>query len=117
MPPLAALRASGSDGQGRAKVARLAAPRPERPMNESSPKTDLNGQTAIVTGGARGFGLAIGQRLARAGCRVAIWDLNFEGFSAAQAGFEPVSLQTVDVSKLPGIEAAFADTLAAAGSV
>lgn len=36
---------------------------------------DFEGRTAIVTGGARGIGRAIADRLAASGARVAIWDL------------------------------------------
>lgn len=36
---------------------------------------DFRGRTAIVTGGARGIGRAIADRLAASGAKVAIWDL------------------------------------------
>jgi len=36
----------------------------------------LDGQAAIVTGGASGLGAATAERLARAGCRVAVLDIN-----------------------------------------
>jgi 2-dehydro-3-deoxy-L-rhamnonate dehydrogenase (NAD+) len=35
---------------------------------------DLRDRTAIVTGGAQGFGKAIAQRFVRSGARVALWD-------------------------------------------
>ncbi|HEY3919856.1 MAG TPA: SDR family NAD(P)-dependent oxidoreductase, partial [Stellaceae bacterium] len=37
-------------------------------------KIDLNGRTAIVTGGAQGFGRAITERFVASGAKVAIWD-------------------------------------------
>jgi len=37
---------------------------------------DLEGQTAVVTGGASGIGRAVAQRLCQSGARVAIWDLD-----------------------------------------
>jgi NAD(P)-dependent dehydrogenase (short-subunit alcohol dehydrogenase family) len=36
----------------------------------------LDGQSAIVTGGGSGLGAATAERLARAGCRVAVLDIN-----------------------------------------
>jgi len=37
-------------------------------------RIDLDGRTAIVTGGAQGIGQAIAERLTASGARVAIWD-------------------------------------------
>lgn len=37
---------------------------------------DLNGRTAVVTGGAGDIGRAIAERLRASGCQVSIWDLN-----------------------------------------
>ena len=47
-------------------------------------KTDLNGATAIVTGGAQGIGAAIAELLAANGARVMVVDINAEG-AASQA--------------------------------
>jgi len=46
---------------------------------------DLNGQSAVVTGGANGIGYAVADRLCRSGARVAIWDLNAEQGEKAAA--------------------------------
>ena len=39
-------------------------------------KIDLEGRTAVVTGGARGIGLAIAGRLLDSGANVALWDVD-----------------------------------------
>ncbi len=44
---------------------------------------DLKGRTAIVTGGARGIGLAIAQKLLAAGAAVALWDIDTAALAAA----------------------------------
>jgi len=79
--------------------------------------TDLAGRNAIVTGGARGIGLGIAKRLAREGCRIALWDISFEPFNASKAGFEPASMQTVDVSSLKSVEHAYAATVKDIGEI
>jgi 2-dehydro-3-deoxy-L-rhamnonate dehydrogenase (NAD+) len=80
-------------------------------------KPTLDGQAAIVTGGARGIGLGIARRLADEGCRVALWDLDFASFDAAAAGFAPAHLQAVNVADVAAVERAFAATEAALGKV
>ncbi len=70
----------------------------------------FDGQTAIVTGGARGIGLGITQRLVEEGCRVAVWDLDVAGCVAALA-------QVVDVADLAGVERAFGEAVAAFGKI
>jgi len=80
-------------------------------------RTSLAGQGAIVTGGARGIGLGIAQRLAREGCRVALWDQAFDVFDAVAAGFAPVSMHTFDVADYSRVERAFADTEKALGTI
>jgi NAD(P)-dependent dehydrogenase (short-subunit alcohol dehydrogenase family) len=37
---------------------------------------DLNNRTAIITGGAQGFGLGIARRFLRSGAKVIIWDID-----------------------------------------
>jgi 2-dehydro-3-deoxy-L-rhamnonate dehydrogenase (NAD+) len=46
-------------------------------MTEANPPS-LQGQIAIVTGAARGIGLAIAQRLSAEGCRVVVWDRDLD---------------------------------------
>ena len=46
---------------------------------------DLNGKTAIITGGARGIGFAIAQRLLASGARCSLWDKDGEALEAAAA--------------------------------
>jgi NAD(P)-dependent dehydrogenase (short-subunit alcohol dehydrogenase family) len=79
--------------------------------------TSLAGQGAIVTGGARGIGLGIAQRLAREGCRVVLWDRAFDAFDAAAAGFSPASMHTVDVARYEQVAQAFAATEEALGAI
>lgn len=79
--------------------------------------TSIQGHAAIVTGGARGFGLGIARRLAAGGCRVALWDRSFDGFDGAAAGFEPLLRQVVDVADASSVAAAFAEAVTALGQV
>lgn len=48
---------------------------------------DLKGRTALVTGGAKGIGLAVGQALHEAGANVLLSDLNEAALDVAQSEF------------------------------
>jgi 3-oxoacyl-[acyl-carrier protein] reductase len=74
----------------------------------------FDGQTAIVTGAARGIGLGIARRLAAEGCRIVVWDRHAATFDVAAAGFAPLLVLTVDVADRRSVERAFAATLDAA---
>lgn len=50
---------------------------------------DLESRTAVITGGGAGIGLAVAERLAASGARVALWDMS--DASAAAAGLPSVS--------------------------
>ncbi|WP_028216664.1 SDR family NAD(P)-dependent oxidoreductase [Paraburkholderia oxyphila] len=80
-------------------------------------QTSLADKVAIVTGGARGIGLAICQRLKADGARVAVWDINIDGCDVHHLGFAPDYVQQVDVSSLGSIEQAFANTVETLGRV
>ena len=78
-------------------------------------KTRLDGQTAIVTGAARGIGLGIARLLAERGARVVVWDRDLAPL--AEQGFTPAHAAQVDVSAWTEIEAAFADAVARFGRI
>jgi 2-dehydro-3-deoxy-L-rhamnonate dehydrogenase (NAD+) len=56
---------------------------------------NLEGRVALVTGGAEGIGLAIARRLASAGARTAIADLNGETLKEAVAGLNGEGLDVM----------------------
>ena len=74
----------------------------------------INGQTAIVTGGGSGLGAATAVQLAEAGAKVAIFDINAEGAKAAAAGIGGLAV-ACDVTDAVGAERAIADVAAQLG--
>ncbi len=78
---------------------------------------DLAGQSAIVTGGARGIGLATCRHLAGRGCAVVVWDVDPTGFDEGTAAFSPAILAGVDVTRPDAIERAVADVAARFGRI
>lgn len=62
--------------------------------------TEVQGRTAFITGGGNGIGLGIARRLARAGARLALADVDLAGLERAKAELEtisPVEVYRLDV--------------------
>jgi NAD(P)-dependent dehydrogenase (short-subunit alcohol dehydrogenase family) len=81
---------------------------------------DLNDQTAIVTGGARGIGFAIAQRLLQSGASVCLWDCDAAALEIAKASLNDhnaVHTAVVDVTDESSVEAATESTLARFGKI
>lgn len=78
--------------------------------------TGLVGRVAVVTGGAQGIGLAVAQRLAAGGARLAIWDTDADlaGKVAAVLGGQAF---TVDVADTGAVARAADATKAALGPI
>ncbi|MEZ5400288.1 MAG: SDR family NAD(P)-dependent oxidoreductase [Bryobacteraceae bacterium] len=70
---------------------------------------ELNGRTAVVTGGANGIGLACSKMLAACGATVWIFDLERENPAAAGASVG-VRGRAVDVTRRDSLEAGFEET-------
>ena len=68
---------------------------------------DVKGQAAVVTGGASGLGSAVARRLAAAGAKVAILDLNVEAAQALAAEVSGIGLRC-DVADADGAASALA---------
>ncbi|MGC1780712.1 MAG: SDR family NAD(P)-dependent oxidoreductase [Xanthobacteraceae bacterium] len=81
---------------------------------------DLKTRTAIVTGAARGIGLATAQRLLACGAAVALWDIDAEALDKAVASLkrpDAVSTAVVDVTNETSIAAAVDALVRDAGKI
>jgi len=76
---------------------------------------EINGQAAVVSGGASGLGEATARALAGAGARVAVMDMNEAGAAAVAADIGGIGL-ACDVSDAASAEAAFAKAAEAHGA-
>jgi NAD(P)-dependent dehydrogenase (short-subunit alcohol dehydrogenase family) len=74
----------------------------------------LDGQAVVVTGGGSGLGAATAALLARAGCRVAVLDINRDAAAASAARCGGVGV-ACDVADPMSAEAALAEARAANG--
>jgi len=81
---------------------------------------DLENRTAIVTGGARGIGYAIAQRLLASGAAVALWDMDAAALAKAAVALKdagPVYASAVDVTDEASIARAADALLNDAGKI
>jgi NAD(P)-dependent dehydrogenase (short-subunit alcohol dehydrogenase family) len=79
---------------------------------------DLSGRVVLITGAARGIGLASAHSLARRGARLALIDVDAEELErqAGRLGTD-VAWTTADVTDLAAVEAAVADLAERQGSI
>ena len=80
-------------------------------------RLDLAGRVAVVTGGARGIGLAIARRAVESGATVAIWDMDAAAGAQAAASLGRASAHALDLTDEAAIGGALAATLAAHGRI
>jgi 2-dehydro-3-deoxy-L-rhamnonate dehydrogenase (NAD+) len=76
----------------------------------------LDGQVAVVTGGGQGIGEAICRRLAAAGARVGVFDMNRESAERVAGAIGGVPM-VGDLTKQADLDRVFAEIVAAAGPV
>ena len=67
---------------------------------------DFKNRTALITGGAQGFGLDIAKRFLKAGAKVIIWDIDSEMLEKAKKNLDNSNLSSniVDVSNFKEVE-------------
>jgi len=86
------------------------------PMNQ----IDLSGRNAVVTGGARGIGYAISQRLMQSGAKVSIWDVDTAAATEAKTGlseYGTVDTQTVELTDENAVASATESTINKLGHI
>ena len=76
-------------------------------------KFDLNDRTAVITGGAQGFGLDIAKRFLVSGAKVIIWDIDPKLIDEASKEIDNpnLSLSIVDISDYKAVETAVINIL------
>ncbi|WP_210526836.1 L-iditol 2-dehydrogenase [Rubellimicrobium arenae] len=77
----------------------------------------LEGKRALITGAARGIGLAFAEAYTREGARVAIGDVNIDRARQAAAGLDGAMAVQMDVTRQDSIESAVAEVEGAWGGI
>jgi 3-oxoacyl-[acyl-carrier protein] reductase len=82
---------------------------------------DLRNRVAIVTGAARGIGLATARRALASGATVALWDVDADRLTAAKeelsSSYPSVSAHAVELTDRAAVEAATAATVGQHGGI
>ena len=81
---------------------------------------DLKGRVAIITGGARGIGYAVAERMLQSGASVVLWDVMSDRLKTSQAALSKlgrVETATVDITDEPQALAAAAAAVKALGKI
>jgi 3-oxoacyl-[acyl-carrier protein] reductase len=81
---------------------------------------DLSGRRAVVTGGARGIGYAIAQRMLKSGAEVALWDRDAAALADATRSLSllgKVVSETVELVDEAAVAAATGSTIARLGTI
>ena len=69
-------------------------------------KFNFKNRTAVITGGAQGFGLDIAKRFLKSGAKVIIWDIDQKMIEKAQKDLNNPNLSSniIDVSNYKEVE-------------
>ena len=72
---------------------------------------NFKGRTAVITGGAQGFGFAILKRMINSGAKVIIWDIDKKAIEIAQKEINSknFSFQIVDITDFSNVEKSVSD--------
>jgi 3-oxoacyl-[acyl-carrier protein] reductase len=69
-------------------------------------RIDLDGQVAVVTGGAQGIGLAIARRLVASGAKAVLWDMNEKLLAESKAAIGAAGTAAVNITDTAQLRAA-----------